>query len=295
MKVLVLLSAYNGEKFLKEQIDSVLAQKDVGVSLLVRDDGSTDKTEDILKSYGSKISYYKDNNIGVKASFFDLISRACPSDFYAFCDQDDFWLPDKLSCACNMLKKTDKPALYFSNLLNADENLKVISKTDIKTRLTFGAAMAENPATGCTMVFNRAFFDIIKKTPAPDKISMHDTWVYRAALMTGAEVFFDKTPHILYRQHSSNLIGSRGLSARLRHYADFFLKNKSFSRPYEVRLLLDAFGEITPPENIKLSEDILNYKTSFKSKLSLILGGKIKTSRLSTNIVAAAAVLLGKF
>ncbi|MCD8216269.1 MAG: glycosyltransferase family 2 protein [Clostridiales bacterium] len=295
MKVLVLLSAYNGEKFIHEQIDSVLNQEGVRVSLLVRDDGSTDKTKEILSSYGDKISFYSGKNIGVRASFFDLILKAGSADFYAFCDQDDFWLPDKLKSACEMMGLSVRPSLYFSNLYTADENLKIMSQTSLKPKLTFGTAMAENPATGCTMVFNRALYEIIKKTPNPAEISMHDTWIYRLALMIGACVFFDKTPHMLYRQHSSNLIGSRSIFAKIYHYVDFFLKNKSFSRPYEAERLLETFGDITDGENILLLNDIINYKSSFSNKLALLQGGRLKTSVFLTNIIVFVSVITGRF
>lgn len=295
MKVLVLLSAYNGEKFLKEQIDSILNQTSEGVSLLIRDDGSSDRTAEILTSYGGKISFYSEKNIGVKASFFDLVSKAGYADYYAFSDQDDFWQPDKLKAACEMLRGSKRPALYFSDAFTADENLNIISRTHLKPKFTLGAAMVQNPAAGCTMVFNRALFDIIKRTPEPDEISMHDTWIYRLALMAGADVFFDKTPHILYRQHSGNIIGARDTFAKLRHYAGWFFKNNGFSRPYEAEKLLEAFEKEASEENVKLLRDIVNYKSSFKAKISLILGGKLKTGGFLKDAAAAAAVLTGRF
>ncbi|MCD8238457.1 MAG: glycosyltransferase family 2 protein [Clostridiales bacterium] len=295
MKVQVLLSAYNGEKFITEQINSILSQKGIDVSLLIRDDGSTDGTASVLDGFKDKISYYSDKNIGVKRSFFDLVQKAPDADFYAFADQDDFWLPDKLSSAAEMLKNAKGCGLYFSNLTVADENLKPVSTAKLKFKPGLGSAMSQNPATGCTMVFNRAMLDVLRKTPEPDKVSMHDTFLYRLASAVNAEIFFDKTPHILYRQHSSNLLGNRSLRGRLAHYFSFFIKNKCFSRSDEAALLLrTAQGQI-PTENLALLTQIIAYKYSNKTTFRLLTSGKLKTPSCLTNLIVAAAVILRKY
>ena len=98
-KVLVLMSTYNGEQYLQQQIDSIITQKNVDVELLVRDDGSTDKTIDILKDYQQKglLSYYAGENLKPQLSFLHLLRHAPECKYYAFADQDDVWLEDKLS------------------------------------------------------------------------------------------------------------------------------------------------------------------------------------------------------
>ncbi|MBQ4399872.1 MAG: glycosyltransferase, partial [Alphaproteobacteria bacterium] len=104
--VLVLMSTYNGEKYLKTQLDSILAQQGVNVQILVRDDGSSDGTLPILQAYAAqgKLTYYTGPNLKPAKSFMDLIYNAPQADFYAFADQDDYWLPEKLICAVNKLK-----------------------------------------------------------------------------------------------------------------------------------------------------------------------------------------------
>ena len=119
-KVAVLLATYNGEKYLKEQIESVLNQKDVEIELLVRDDCSDDETRNILKSYQDKglLKFYGEKRMNVPYTFFDLIDNAPEADYYAFCDQDDVWDNDKLITAINALSefKNDEMNLYCSGL-----------------------------------------------------------------------------------------------------------------------------------------------------------------------------------
>ena len=130
MRICVMLSSYNGEKYIKEQIDSILAQKiDGEMILLVRDDGSTDETKQILNEYRSKynnISWYTGDNLKAAKSFWDLVNSAPDADYYAFCDQDDVWYPDKLVRAINALEKEAIPALYASNVVVVDQNLNSI-------------------------------------------------------------------------------------------------------------------------------------------------------------------------
>ncbi|MCD7855208.1 MAG: glycosyltransferase family 2 protein [Clostridiales bacterium] len=295
MKVQVLLSAYNGEKFISEQINSILSQKGVDVSILIRDDGSTDGTVSVLDSFKDKITYYSNKNIGVKRSFFDLVQKAPNADFYAFADQDDFWLPDKLFSAAEMLKNAKGCAIYFSNLTVADESLKPLSNTKLKFKPGLGSAMSQNPATGCTMFFNRAMLEVLRKTPEPGKVSMHDTFLFRLASAVNAEIFFDETPHILYRQHSANILGNRSLFDRLAHYFSFFINNKYFSRSEEAALIIrTAQGQI-PAENLALLTQIIAYKYSNKTTFRLLTSGKLKTSSFLTNLVAALALIFRKY
>lgn len=126
--ILVLMSTYNGEKYLKEQIDSILAQKNVEVTIRVRDDGSTDGTIRILEEYQKcgKLNWYSSTNMGPAKSFLDLVYNApLKYDYYAFCDQDDYWKEDKLYKAIERLEHfDDKPALYHCELEIVDENRK---------------------------------------------------------------------------------------------------------------------------------------------------------------------------
>ena len=158
-KVQVLLSTYNGEKYIKEQIESILNQKEVEIALLIRDDGSTDKTIQILEELAmnnENITVYKDENLGPARSFMDLIEKSDEYDYYAFSDQDDVWKPKKLISAINKLKEyNNTPALYMSALEIVDTNLKYIETKKVEGNFTLEGEIIKNFATGCTQVFNK--------------------------------------------------------------------------------------------------------------------------------------------
>ena len=120
-RVLILMSTYNAEKYLVEQIKSLREQRNVCVSILCRDDGSTDNTIHILKSLG--IDYYTGGNLGPARSFMDLVEKCSETyEYYAFCDQDDYWYPDKLKTAIEYIdNEKESPVLYYSAVNVTDE------------------------------------------------------------------------------------------------------------------------------------------------------------------------------
>ena len=236
MKLRVLMSAYNGERYIREQLDSILEQslcKDPAwsVEIMVRDDGSSDSTRDILSEYESKnaITVLYGENKGVIASFFTLIQEASKgADYVALADQDDVWMPDKMETAVSMLEARlaqgntgnagmpkrgggqlaeKKPLLYCGACQAVDENLKPIDTAFLtgQKRPGFGNALVENICTGCTAVFNQALAEILRKE-VPEYTVMHDWWIYLCASCFG-EVVYDSVPHIYYRQHGDNTVG----------------------------------------------------------------------------------------
>lgn len=195
-KVQILLSTYNGEKYLKEQIESILNQEEVEISILIRDDGSKDKTIDILQELATnkKISYFQGKNIGPARSFMELVNMAGKDyDYYAFADQDDIWLPNKIKSAIKMIEESLKnnrevPALYISSQEVVDENLKTIGIKKITGNFCFEGEMIRNFATGCTMVMNNKIVEQIKKF-TPNYIIMHDSWITRVCYAIGRKSY----------------------------------------------------------------------------------------------------------
>lgn len=230
--VQVLLSTYNGEAYLKEQLDSILNQKNVAVKLFVRDDGSSDGTVEILRAYAAlheNIQYLCGENCGVVASFFRLFELSDPEvDFYALSDQDDVWDEDKLSIACQKLeqmrkskspkkKKNDSqirafttPLLYCCDAWNTDDTLNLLPEsmqTAGKELIPdFRNALIENIARGASIVFNQALMSYIRIS-MPQDIYMHDWWLYLVASCFG-EVCYDSAAHYKYRQHAGNTLGA---------------------------------------------------------------------------------------
>ena len=158
------MSSYNGEKYIKEQIDSILAQEEVEIYLLIRDDGSRDATLDILEKYEKldNVRLIKGENLGVKKSFLSLIAMAPDYfDYYALSDQDDYWLTDKMISAINHIEgageNLDDNFLYYSNTCLVDENLFPLNEKgyNVDRPYNFGEILIRNCASGCTYVFGR--------------------------------------------------------------------------------------------------------------------------------------------
>lgn len=208
----ILMSTYNGEKYLKEQIESLLNQTYQKFKILIRDDGSTDKTKDILESYQKKypsiIKCVYGENLGVVKSFIKLINLSDEKcDYFAFCDQDDYWLEEKLEKAFEKMRK-DIPFLYFSNKILVDEKLRILKIENKDIEVKKFNSLIENLATGCTIVINKKLIRYLKNKNINSKnILMHDWFAYILANFLG-EVYFDKNSYIYYRQHSNNVVGS---------------------------------------------------------------------------------------
>lgn len=219
--VRVLMAVYNGAKYLRQQLDSILCQQGVTVSLLIRDDGSCDGSMEILHEYACRypnLSVYTGRHKGAAGSFFDLMQRTdTDSAYYAFADQDDVWHPAKLRRAVSLLQKEDAslPLLYGADVLCATADLKRRWKSQqrIRRAVSFGNALMENRCKGCTEVFNRKLLTLVREHPPGDG-TMHDWWMYLTAARFGT-VLYDTRTYILYRQHENNTIGAQdSLSAR---------------------------------------------------------------------------------
>ena len=214
-RVLVLLSTYNGARYLADQIDSILDQESVQVTLLVRDDGSQDATPDILHAYRAndpRVRICRGGvNLGPAHSFLDLLFHAGPGyDAIAFADQDDVWLPDKLARAARALGREDagSPLGYCAGLTLTDAALNPIGDTPTWRRPpAFGNALVENVAIGCTLAINDAARRILVAPGERPDVPMHDWLVYQVVSGSG-RMLYDPRPVLLYRQHARNAIGA---------------------------------------------------------------------------------------
>lgn len=125
--IIVMMSTYNGEKYIKEQIESIFSQKGVNIKLIVRDDGSNDLTRNIVEGFeDERIELISGENLGWKESFNELVRYAGTCEFYAFSDQDDVWIPEKLKTGIAFIKGQTIPCLYYCDAMIADENLNII-------------------------------------------------------------------------------------------------------------------------------------------------------------------------
>ena len=295
MKVKVLLSSFNGEAFLEEQLESIAAQKGVQADILVRDDGSTDHTCEILDRWQESggLRWYRGENIGPARSFMDLLRQAGDSCYYAFSDQDDYWLSDKLKVAVEKLEGYEKfPALYFCQTELTDRNLNRVDSVIIHPRLTFGECLVYQFVGGCTMVMNRALRDIILKYD-PAYLSMHDVWIYDVAQAIGAHVVFDRIPHILYRQHGGNVTGqSTSVMTEWKHRTGRIVKRDLHSRSKVAREIHKGYLDMMPEENKRILTDFIDGKTHLRQRLRLLRDGRFQCGDRETYYHFRMAVLM---
>lgn len=297
--VVVLMSTYNGENFLKEQIDSVLAQEGVIVSLLVRDDGSSDGTLNILDEYASKgmLKWFSGENLKPAKSFFNLMKCAPNSDYYAFCDQDDYWEKDKLVSAVEKLDSmnSEKPLLYCSATKLVNAELRPINQKNRFPGVTdFKTAIISSNATGCTMCFNKKLLDFVNLYN-PDVNIMHDGWVHKLCLAIGGDVFYDEKSHILYRQHGKNVVGGNSsvLKKWKRRYQN--LKTMCRIRSRAIQEIAEKCKDLMPADHYELASKTFNYADSISSRISLAFNFKIRFPVKETDFIYRIAVLLGVY
>lgn len=210
----ILMSTYNGEKFVSEQIDSILSQTHPCIRLTIRDDGSSDGTTEILSRYAEndeRITLILQENVGVVGSFYRLLLDADQGcGYFAFADQDDVWLPDKLTRALQVLAEYDDamPLLYCSGLEYVTVDLKHLGYSqNVSIEPCLNNALVQNIAQGCTIVINKAARELLLKHDWPPQVMMHDWWFYVVVSAFGKVVRDDGFISMKYRQHGSNVIG----------------------------------------------------------------------------------------
>lgn len=303
--ILVMLSTYNGEKFLRKQLDSIINQENVSVYLLIRDDGSTDGTLQILDEYKSLyphiITIYKGVNIGCARSFRYLMEQANAfalflPDFYAFCDQDDIWMNDKLERAANALSIYDStlPNLFFSHFKEIDEWGNELYTEDKAFNFSFGEALIMNPSVGCTQVFNKVCLENSLRCNPPQAI-LHDWWIYSLCLALSGNVIYDCDALVLYRQHSSNVLGARHISRFRKLYNWLYKKNNNLCM-HLAESIYNNYGSQMNSVNRRLVRLCLEYKKSIFCRFRLLVSlSKFKTINRDVNCGFVLSVLFGKF
>ena len=302
------MSTYNGYKYLSEQIESILAQNlgENEISMLIRDDGSTDKglTIGLIKSYSDKypekISYYRGSNLGACGSFFDLTQNAdLTCDYFGFADQDDFWLPNKVQRGIIKLEKVNSqiPTVYSTQITVVDENLKKIdnSKGKVAIMVSFGNSLLENIVTGCTAIFNKAMLMELRKVRfenVREGLFLHDWTLYMIASSYG-RLIYDKKSYILYRQHDSNVLGAeRGKISKIVRKLKLFMKYKSSDLiTKNIRAFYKVYGEKLNENEQYFIQKYVEKNSSIIKCLKVILDKEIKRQKLSDTIIFKAMMI----
>ena len=278
-KIKVLLSSYNGEAFIDKQIQSILNQKGVEIAILIRDDGSTDKTPSILSQYAKKscVEVVYGENVGFKRSFSSLVKLAASDnyvyDFYAFADQDDLWYPNKLLEECRSLSVFDsnKPNVVVCNSDIIDEN-------GIPSRLfrnfdplyTNYNVYFSTDFQGCSMVFNRCAlekYNLFHKTDY-----CHDNWLFLTCAILGNVTNINK-PLFGYRIHSHNAIGvchDSTIISRIKKSIRYWFSSNKLVRREIVQLLFEHWNQDIDKDRYVFIYHYLNYRKNLYSKFWLM-------------------------
>lgn len=295
----VLMSTYNGEQFLGKQLESLLEQREVNVELHVRDDGSKDSTLALLDQWRERmpITVSVGRNKGAAASFLEMIYETeLNAEYYAFCDQDDYWLPEKLVSAVRLMSDGEscKPLLYYSARSVTDENLNIRFVSESPRRpVDFGNALVQNVATGCTVVVNRALMEQLRsKVVRAENIVMHDWWLLLIAAGLG-EVIYDPVPRILYRQHGRNEVGhASGLQFWWRRLKRFAPREKTMQVGVQARTFLELFGAQLSPTNRLLIERCFAGKRNFFLSFGCVSRTKLHRQGMIDNLFLRLLFLL---
>ncbi len=220
-RVAILLSTFNGGPYLQQQLDSLLEQSFEEWTLYWRDDGSTDNTLELLEKFSETAGQGRcihlqctNDRLRPTASFLALLrevnAHLADADMVAFADQDDVWLPEKLARGVDALRSLENrtPALYCARQILVDENLRKIGISEPLHRPAgFLAALTQNVTTGCTILLNKRATNLVaNSTPSPS--TLHDWWCYLVVTAAGGTLLHDDTPTVLYRQHTTNMVGA---------------------------------------------------------------------------------------
>jgi len=305
-KVQVLISTYNGEKYIISQIESILNQTYKNISILIRDDGSTDNTVKILEMFQEKglVKYYSSgNNIGHLASFFDLIHNADKScNYFAFADQDDYWMPNRIENAINDIANENIniphsiPILHSCRFRLADENLNPIKKkVKISKPIGLGNTLIECPFLGFTLFFNNKMLEFMDKVKNTENVRGHDTTISIIACMFG-RTYTGKSYDILYRQHSKNFSGGLGktflreINIRARMLL-FFIRNNILTKNAEA--VYKIYESIMDDRNREIFLKFINRNKSITNRISIIFDKQFRRQSFLHNFIIKIIFLLG--
>lgn len=210
MKISVALAAYKGEQFIAEQLESILAQLGENDEIIVSDDYPQGKTRDIVEKYANqdkRIRYIEGEGKGVVKNFENAL-KACSGDVIFLCDQDDVWLPDKVSTVMEEIKNGAQLVLHDASVTDGELNVTQPSFFSIrKSNTDYKSNLIKNTFVGCCMAFTRQV--MLECFPFPRELPMHDWWIALVAIKKGYKTVLINKPLILWRRHGDNVTGGK--------------------------------------------------------------------------------------
>lgn len=303
-KINILLSSYNGQKYIGEQIDSVMHQEGVEAILTIRDDGSTDDTrmliEEKMQIYSQRINLITGNNLGYRKSFLELLKQAQPCDYYGFCDQDDYWEPEKCIRGIEKIEETKKECiLYASGVILTDESLNRIGETDSwNMPLTLESYFTRQRLAGCTYIFDKKLKSIAEKFCDMDypneQMPDHDFVVGSCAFSCGS-VILDKHSYILHRRHNKSITsGGLGILNRFKVEYGLVFERKLVQSTMARELLQRCKNEMNRNAEIFLPI-VESYNDSVSNKLYLLRDKQMTTNMWYCDLETKLKILLGNY
>lgn len=298
IKVEVLMSTYNGVRYVGRQIESILEQKGVDVHITIRDDGSTDDTWRVLDLFESKYPNYikvvYGDNVGYKKSFLTLLSLAEPADYYAFSDQDDIWEPCKLYAAVKLIKDVNI-ALYVSNLTICNPQLDIIGRTTFTPKYSsIYSEFVRHRYAGCTYVFDVKLKQIVSAfsdlTLPSEKMPSHDALISRCAYACGT-VVLDVNSYIKHiRYEHSITTHSNSIIERIKiEWKGLVRSSMTYAT---VRIILDCIPEYITNESLCFFRQIMSYRQSFSAWMSLLFNPKMTCGIFLCDILCRLKILI---
>lgn len=303
-RINILLSSYNGEKYIGEQIDSVMNQSDVNTILTIRDDGSTDGTlaviqEKIVK-YPERIRLIKGENIGYRRSFLSLLEKAERCEYYGFCDQDDYWQTEKCICGIKKIEESKSSmVLYATGVTLVDEMLNIIGKTDSwNMPLTIESYFTRQRLAGCTYIFDEKLRSIAARFCDMDypneQMPDHDFVVGSCAFACGS-VILDSKSGILHRRHRKSVTsGGLGILSRIKVEYGLVFRRKHVQSTMAKELIKRCEGELTVKANAFLPEAATCNNSVF-SRIKMIRNKKMTTNMWYCDLETRIKIMLGNY
>lgn len=294
-EITVVMTAYNGEKYIREQIDSILHGSFTDFEIHVCDDGSTDRTREIIADVAMRDSrvtpFFNEKNKGVIRNFLEGAANA-ESPYIMFSDQDDVWLADKLSKSLQEIKKQEKkwgqdvPLVVFADAKVVDGNLNELAPSFHRAghlntkKIDLAHLLMENKLIGCTMIMNRAMAELLKGELPVKDMRMHDWWIGLIGAALGKVVYLPE-PLLLYRQHGNNIVGSKSFTGYIKKRLASLKKQKQILKATErqAQAFLSVYGSRLSPQNQTVIKQFatLSQIGFWKRRYVLIKNGFFKT------------------